>query len=54
MIEQKICEAFEKQFPNGSVIDAIMFTAGYMTLLNELEPVPDCSPMFYLPEGVEK
>ena len=58
--ETKIREAFEKYkaitiYPD-SVCEAD-FRAGYMALLNELEPfdcVNGCRNLYRLPEGIEK
>ncbi len=55
MNDAKIREAFDKYKAKTIYPDSVCeedFRAGYLALLNELEPVPDCSPMFYLPEGV--
>ena len=62
--EQKIREAFRKQFPNGTLNDAFMFAAGYLALLNELVPemaITDSNfsthvveTLYRLPEGITK
>lgn len=64
--EQKIREAFDKWLKSNGTPEEYMykfigeldpFTAGYMALLNELEPssFPSTRGMLYLlPEGIEK
>jgi len=58
MDEQKIKEAFDKHC-NGDeqYFDEVSFTAGYLALLNELEPmyfVESRIVTYALPEGIEK
>jgi hypothetical protein len=57
--EQKIREAFEKEFPYDSEYDYLVFKKGYLALLNELEPTEytndsDGRQTYVLPEGVTK
>lgn len=61
--EAKIREAFDKWLQSNGIEDNEAFrfsseldpfTAGYMALLNELEPSGYIKHVYHLPEGVEK
>ena len=58
--EAKVREAFEKYKASKIYPESVAyayFRAGYMALLNELEPfdcVNGCRNLYRLPEGIEK